>query len=581
VIALCFLKHPALSQCLCTSADEDVTISSGWPKSFDFAGYNDEIWDLEPFDLNNDGTIDGYIVAGAADMGVPDGKNIAIKRLYPNGAEYTAGDWPLEPIDGQNSTDAAYAVELTTSGHILVCGSKRTNTKNPGGSKNKNVWVMKYNFDGSPASGWPAAGIEYGGDGDDEGFDIKEALDGNSYIIAGLATAGTDDVPSNAQGDGDYWVFQITTSGTLISNRNKVYFGTNTAKGNDYARSVIVNCTTGHYIVSGFCKSCAPEGDNHSQLLLLKIPTNFGAETSISYGYDINFPLLFDDFGSYNVIHSQQNFGGCSAGDGFISIGLQHPNPGCYGNNHDFWTVKTDGSLVADVNFDGQDGVGTGCVDADAGVAYGGFKKDNGHSIVQICDGYLLAGITLSNNKKATCSICLVECNHYDCTETATDDLWLVKISNEGELVWEESLGEGGNDGAYVIKRVSDNSYIIGGFIYNAASGNKDWYLVKFEIDGCTERLSNDGAIDQTLSIFPNPSDGSLTVSLRAPEKGQQKAIIEVFDVAGKVKLTDHAQINNGLLEKQLSINNFSAGFYRVKVTTDGIVYTANFIQTN
>ena len=434
---------------------------------------------------------------------------------------------------------------------------------------------MKYNLDATEATGWPTGGYEYGGNGDDEVYDVVEHQ--GNYVFVGLATNGTYDVPTNAQGDGDYWVFKTNSSGVLIANRNKVYFGTNTIEGNDYARSIVLDCNGGGYVVSGFCKSCAPNGDTHSQLRLLKIPTNFGTESLADYGFD---GLNNDDYGSYNVIHAQQNFGDCSTGDGYMSIGLQHPNPGCYGNNHDFWTVKTDGSLGADVNFDGQDGIGTGCVDADAGVAYGGFKKDNGHSIVQICDGYLLAGITLSNNKKATCPLCQVECNHYDCTETATDDIWLVKISNEGELVWEESLGEGGNDGAYVIKRVSDNSYIIGGFIYNAISGNKDWYLVKFEIDGCPQKLSNDGAIGKTLSIFPNPSDGSFTVNLRAPENGDQKAIIEVFDVAGKVKLRDNAQLNDGLLEKQLSLKNLSAGFYWVKVSVNGSAFRANLIFT-
>jgi hypothetical protein len=132
---------------------------------------------------------------------------------------------------------------------------------------------MKCNLDGTDATGWPSGGIEYGGDGDDEAYDIK-AVSSNSYIVAGMAGLGTDDVATNAQGDGDYWVFNINGTGTIITGRNKVYFGTNGNEGNDYARSIAIDCYSGEYIVSGFCKSCAPEGDNHSPLLLLKIPAN-------------------------------------------------------------------------------------------------------------------------------------------------------------------------------------------------------------------------------------------------------------------------------------------------------------------
>jgi hypothetical protein len=223
-----------------------------------------------------------------------------------------------------------------------------------------------------------------------------------------MAGLGTDDVPTNAQGDGDYWVFNINGTGTIITGRNKVYFGTNSAKGNDYARSIAIDCNTGKYVVSGFCKSCAPEGDDHSQLLLVKIPTNFNdcCTTKVSYGYD-GIPGDYDDYGSYQVILSRQTVGSCTEGDGFLSVGLQHPDVfyGCFGGNHDYWVIRTNDDLTPDNAFNGGD---FGCVNADYGVAYGGKKKENGHSIVQICNGDLLVGITESNNKKLTCDLCQV-----------------------------------------------------------------------------------------------------------------------------------------------------------------------------
>lgn len=531
--------------CLCGDPEN---ISVIWSKTFDIE-IDDAAWDFVEIDDGDTDAIhnNGYIFVGSVnddENGLNNGMDIYIARLSADGNTIV---WD-ETWDGGMSPakqDVAYSVIQTSTGAIVISGSTATNYFGPG--INRNAWVGKMNVDGEWISGWPK---QYGSTGDDIAYDVAEDQSGN-YVLAGTASASGNDLGTQTvHSDGDYWVFKIGATGYLNSAYSKVYYGSNTSGGNDYAQSVAVDCNSGDYVVSGFCKSCAPATDDHSQLYLLKIPSNFATPDDIVYGYDGDFI----DFGSFDVIQAQATFGSCSVGDGFLSLGVQHPSDGCFLNFHDFWVVITDDELV-DLPFT------EACVDADAGGAYGGKKNDNGFSSVQACSGFLLTGNTSSNNLKSSCELCQVECNHYDCTETATDDIWLVKISNEGELVWEESLGEGGNDGAYVIKRVSDNSYIIGGFIYNAISGNKDWYLVKFEIDGCPQKLSNDGAIGKTLSIFPNPSDGSFTVNLRAPENGDQKAIIEVFDVAGKVKLRDNAQLNDGLLEKQLSLKNLSAAF--------------------
>lgn len=555
--------------CLCTSADDDITIAGGWPKTFVNSAGDDVIWDVEPIDVNEDGTTDGYIVAGSVDAGGSEGKNIYVRRLNANGTEYTGGSWPINE-DGQNNVDAAYAVEITPDKKILVCGSKRTSHFNLLGIKNKNAWVMKYNLDGTNATGWPSGGIEYGGDGDDEAYDIK-AVSSNSYIVAGMAGLGTDDVPTNAQGDGDYWVFNINGTGTIITGRNKVYFGTNSNEGNDYARSIAIDCNTGKYVISGFCKSCAPEGDDHSQLLLLKIPANFGTEDSELYGYDGE---NLDDYGSYQVIQTQQTLGDCTVGDGFLSIGLQHPNPGCYGGNHDFWAVNTQDDLSEDTNFNDE------CVNANAGQAYGGKKKDNGHSVVQICDGYLLAGITESNNKKLSCDLCQVSCNHYDCTDIVTEDIWLAKISGTGELVWNESIGTSGNDGAYVLKYVEGDSYIVAGYT-TSSNGDKDWYLVKFSIPDCSERLTAEDHPTNQLSTNPNPSTGSFSVALQLSDKINESVWLQILDVAGKEISAHEAMISDGSLQQQILSNELQSGFYLARIVINHKVYQSKIIIQN
>jgi hypothetical protein len=266
----------------------------------------------------------------------------------------------------------------------------------------------------------------------------------------------------------------------------------------------------------------------------------------------------------------------CTEGDGFLSIGLQHPDVsyGCFGGQHDFWAIKTDDDLASDNRFDG--GL-NGCVNADYGVAFGGKKKDNGHSAVQMCDGYLLAGITESNNKKQSCSLCQVSCNHYECTETPTEDIWLAKIDGSGELIWNESIGTSGNDGAYVVKSVSADTYIVGGYT-TSSNADKDWYLVKFSIIDCGERLSSEVASLNQTSIYPNPTNGTFTISLGLANEINELASIEILDLAGRIVTTDEIAIHGSMLKKQISVMKLPSGFYWIRISAGGNVYQAKLV---
>jgi hypothetical protein len=210
-------------------------------------------------------------------------------------------------------------------------------------------------------------------------------------------------------------------------------------------------------------------------------------------------------------------------------------------------------------------------------VAFGGKKKDNGHSAVQMCDGYLLAGITESNNKKQSCSLCQVSCNHYDCTDTSTEDFWIAKINGNGELIWNESLGASGNDGAYVIKQVSSDTYIIGGYT-TSSNGDKDWYLVKFSISDCNERLSKPAYSYNHLLVYPNPSSDFFAISLTFPEKINETATLEVLNVEEKVVAEHMIAIENGLLYKVISIQHFSSGFYSVRIILKDRIYQTKLL---
>ncbi|MCY7408796.1 MAG: hypothetical protein LH473_00855 [Chitinophagales bacterium] len=221
-------------------------------------------------------------------------------RLKPDGSVR----WS-RTFDAISKNDQAFAVEQTRdNNYFIACGSSQNDHFNPVSTASTDLWVIKLNLDGTTVSGWTTTwssivhqGKFYGstgaGFGDpDIGYDFKEDLNGN-FVIVGRVGSKNHDVGSgnNVQGDGDIWVLKISSSGTKL--KDTVYHGA--YSGLDFARSVTVDCGTGHYIVSGFCTSCESNSTN-TELIFLDISSDFDSMSVHTYG-NPNY-----DHGSFNVI---------------------------------------------------------------------------------------------------------------------------------------------------------------------------------------------------------------------------------------------------------------------------------------
>lgn len=496
IICSCLLLQTSITsaQCLCGSEVNITTTSSAAFKlTLNPGPFTDDVArDVEPIDNPSSSDPDsdkddGFVIVGSTDQGGSTGSDIYITCVGPTGS--TLSGWP-KIIDVDGDVDVAYSAEQTSDGYLLICGSAKTSTYITGVNNKTNAVLLKYTFDGNPAPGWPSPVplIEYGSSGSDAAYDVKE--DGNGdYVVVGKAQYNDHDIPSSAstQGDGDVWVFKVSPgNGSLnVSTNSKIYHGSNA--GLDFALSLLIDCYTGNYIVSGPCQSYDPNNHGDEQLHLFNIPSNFSTPAEQTYG-NISSSYLWD-YSSSNIMQWHSTFDNCDQNDGYLSLGVQHPSVKigtCFTNKqHDFWAVKTDPSFTSDATFAGV------CVNANTGAAYGGYWQDNGQSSVQTCDGYLLAGITKSNYldtdpaDNQACTNCQVSCNHYVCSASETEDIWLAHVNTStGSLDWNESVGSSDNDGAYSIKKVLDGSYILVGYTTN--SGHKDIYVVKFELTHCS-----------------------------------------------------------------------------------------------
>src|SRR5258706_2130239 len=117
------------------------------------------------------------------------------------------------------------------------------------------------------------------------------------------------------------------------------------------------------------------------------------------------------------------------------------------------------------------------------GKSLGGTLDDVPTSVIQTDDhGFVVAGISNSNDGDVTG-------NH------GLNDSWIVKLDSSGNLVWEKSLGGSGNEEAHAILETNNGDLMIVGPTSSNdgdVSGNHGYYG-SYYFDDWIVKLSADG----------------------------------------------------------------------------------------
>jgi hypothetical protein len=137
--------------------------------------------------------------------------------------------------------------------------------------------------------------------------------------------------------------------------------------------------------------------------------------------------------------------------------------------------------------------------------SFGGTKLDNCNSIIQTSDGgYIFAGYSFSDDGD-------VSLNHGEA------DAWIVKLNEDGNLLWQKSLGGTNSDSANSIIETNDGGFVFVGTsssndgIVSGNHGLSDAWIVKLEEDGSLlwQKSFGGTAFDYALSVIQS-SDGGL-----------------------------------------------------------------------
>ena len=262
----------------------------------------------------------------------------------------------------------------------------------------------------APAIQWQKT---LGGTDVDRAQSIQPTSDGG-YVVAGYTLSSDGDVTGNHVNN-DFWVVKLDATGAIIW--QKALGGTD----DDSAYS-IESTADGGYIVAGYTYS--NDGD---------VTGNHGSGDVWVVKLSATGAIVWQKTLGGTGYETAQSIQPTSDG-GYIMAGFTSSNDGNVTGNHggtDAWVVKL--SDTGDIIYQ---------------KALGGTLGDNAFSIQSTADGgYIMAGY----RDTGIFSVVLV-------------DVWVVKLSATGTIVWQKTLGGSNYDIAQSIQITSDGGYILSGY---------------------------------------------------------------------------------------------------------------------
>lgn len=349
---------------------------------------------------------------------------------------------------GGNGNDIANSIIATTDGGYAVLGY----TSSIDGdildktSDDTDFLLLKYN--NQDELEWTKL---LGGSDDDRGNQVLQTSD-NGFVLFGLSKSSDNDVSVN-NGNSDFWVSKLNTSGTIEWEQS---FG---FSGRDYGTALTLT-SDGGFLLVGELDVTASGGQGNAKsnkqhaggdYWAIKLSPNGTREWSRYFG------------GNF----SDTPQGVVQLDDGsFIITGFSDSDDVDITNNkgsYDFWVIKisANGTLLWEKNF-------------------GGTEIDEAYGIQKTNDGNLIiVGDTRSSDQNVT-------------RNNGGADLWLIKVSTEGDLLWQKNFGGSNFDVGRAVKNTNDGGFIICG---SSRSTDRD-FINKGQNDGWILKVSSSGSTE-------------------------------------------------------------------------------------
>jgi hypothetical protein len=318
--------------------------------------------------------------------------------------------------------------------------------------ENFDFWLLKHDVNNNLV--WQQT---FGGSMDDRGAKLITTSDGG-FALLGYSKSADKDVTSNA-GSQDFWMLKISSSGNLLWEKT---FG---FSGPDYG-TTLIETEEGGFLVTGVLDVSASNGQGNAKFNKQKHAGGDFWALKLTAGGDLEWSKYYG--GSFTdtplgVVKTADN--------GFILVGSSDSNDVDINNNkgsYDFWVIKisSDGTLLWEKSF-------------------GGSEIDEARAICATHDGnFMVVGDTRSSDSDITMN-------------NGGADVWALKISSEGNLIWEKTFGGTSFDVARSISMTQDHGFVIAG---SSRSGDND-FTNQGQNDALVLKIDAEGALEWQETI--------------------------------------------------------------------------------
>lgn len=345
------------------------------------------------------------------------------------------------------------SIIATPDGNFIVVGYSSSVAKIDRIDNNKGLWLMKINGEGKKI--W------------DKSFDDGEIVNSSiicvndGFIIAGAIITGY----YNGRNTSDYWIAKFNNNGIKLW--NKTFKG---SMNSSNTPNSIITTKSGEIIIAGSSNSKITNdktSDNfdYSDLWILKLDSNGLKiwDKTVSKKNSFDYPQMMID----------------SKDGGFLVLGMSITS------EENIWIVKFDGlgEIIWDKIFEAKQ------------------ARNEVRDIVMAHDGgFVIAGTSSANIAGDKTEI-----------SKGQNDYWIIKINSSGQKIWDKTFGGDRFDRPFSILNTSDKGYIIIGSSESSISGDKteankglsDLWLIK---------ISSNGQKIWDKSIGGNKNDSPCTV---------------------------------------------------------------------
>ncbi|WP_276372159.1 T9SS type A sorting domain-containing protein [Chryseolinea sp. H1M3-3] len=292
----------------------------------------------------------------------------------------------------------------------------------------------------------------FGGKGSDYQGKMIATNDGG-YLMAGTSDSNmSGDKTENARGSADYWILK------LDSEYNKEWDKTIGGDGYDELWSV-VPAFDGGYLLAGYTTSGRSADKSEDS----RGDYDYWVVKVDKYG-NKQWDRTFGGSGQDQLRIATTTPDGCYLLGGFSSSDLSGDKTEGGQGGYDYWIVKIDrhGNKIWDKTIGGSD-------------------RDYLNSIIATIDGSLLFGFSysdLSGDKSEN--------------SKGLKDYWVVKIDDQGNKVWDKTIGGYNIEELEAAIATDDGGYLMGGYSNSDLSGDKsedsqgvgDFWVVKIDASG-------------------------------------------------------------------------------------------------